>query len=249
MLASPEMTGEWEYKLNQILKGSLTRSKFMEEIRELTDHIIEQIKTFDESKQTSEAAFSPINGVVYQETPTAYVSEDQKIMIRKILGGRVMKESEVVELIRGETIGPFADFRSKKGKPFAALLKLTANKIEFLFLDNGADLDIDQVKKNGSLGLSPIDGTPVYETPTGFMSESAINGDEKKGLRISKIILSKTLTDKDIRTLLSDGKSPLIKGFISKKRKPFDAYLLLDDKGKISFEFPPRKPRRRRKKS
>ncbi len=249
VLASPEMTGEWEYKLNQILKGSLTRSKFMEEIRELTDHIIEQIKTFDEAKQTSEAAFSPINGVVYMETPTAYVSEDQKIMIRKILGGRVMKESEVVDLIRGETIGPFADFRSKKGKPFAALLKLTADKIEFLFLDNGADLDIDQVKKNGSLGLSPIDGTPVYETPTGFMSESAINGDEKKGLRISKIILSKTLTDKDIRTLLSDGRSPLIKSFISKKRKPFDAYLLLDDKGKISFEFPPRKPRRRRKKS
>ncbi|RZW21544.1 MAG: hypothetical protein EX260_05835, partial [Desulfobulbaceae bacterium] len=82
-----------------------------------------------------------------------------------------------------------------------------------------------------------------------FMSDSALNGDEKKGLRISKMILSKTLTDKDIKKLLSDRKSPLIKGFISKKRKPFDAYLLLDDKGKISFEFPPRKMRRKRKKS
>ncbi|NNK14569.1 MAG: hypothetical protein HKP52_10055 [Desulfofustis sp.] len=183
------------------------------------------------------------------ETPTAYISQDQSIIIRKILGGRVMKESEVVDLIKGRTIGPFADFRSKKGKPFAAMLKLTDNKIEFVFLDNGEDIDLDLVKKNGSLGLSPIDGTPVYETPTGFMSESAINGDEKKGLRISKMILSKTLTDKDIKKLLSDRKSPLIKGFISKKRKPFDAYLLLDDKGKISFEFPPRKMRRKRKKS
>ena len=169
--------------------------------------------------------------------------------IRKILGGRVMKEPEVIQLIKGETIGPFADFRSKKGKPFAASLKLTNDKIDFLFLDANQDLDIDLVKKNGSLGISPIDGTKVYETPTGYMSESAMNGDEKKGLRISKIILSKTLTENDIKTLLSDGKSPLIKGFISKKRKPFDAYLLLDNKGKISFEFPPRKPRRSRKKS
>ena len=249
VLASPEMTGEWEYKLNQILKGTLTRSKFMDEIRDLTDHIIDQIRNYDEAAQTSEARFSPLNGEVFQETPTAYVSQDQSIVIRKILGGRVMKESEVVELIQGKTIGPFADFRSKKGKPFAALLKLTDKKIEFVFLDNGEDLDLDQVKKNGSLGLSPIDGTPVYETPTGFMSESAINGDEKKGLRISKMILSKTLTDNDIKKLLSDGKSPLIKGFISKKRKPFDAYLLLDKKGKISFEFPPRKARPRRKKS
>ena len=36
VLASPELTGEWEYKLNQILKGSMTREQFMAEIREMT---------------------------------------------------------------------------------------------------------------------------------------------------------------------------------------------------------------------
>ncbi len=249
VLASPEMTGEWEYKLNQILKGTLTRSKFMDEIRGLTEHITERIKTYDESGQTREAEFSPVGDTVFHETPTAYVSADKSITIRKILGGRVMKEAEVMDLIQGQTIGPFADFRSKKGKPFAASIKLTNNKVDFLFLDSNADIDIDAVKKNGSLGLSPTDQSPVYETPTGYMSESAMNGDDKKGLRISKVILSKTITEDDIKRLLSDGKTSLIKGFISKKRKPFDAYLLLDEKGKISFEFPPRKPRRKRKKS
>jgi DNA topoisomerase-3 len=249
VLASPEMTGEWEYKLNQILKGSLTRSKFMNEIRGLTRQITERIKSYDESGKTKEAAFSPIGDTVFHETPSAFISEDKKIIIRKILGGRIMKESEVVDLIRGETVGPFADFRSKKGKPFSASIKLNNNKVEFIFMDANADLDIEAVKKNGSLGLSPVDKSPVYETPTGFISESALNGDEKNGLRISKIILSKTITREDISKLLSDGKTPLIKGFISKKRKPFDAYLSLDNKGKISFEFPPRKPRRRRKKS
>jgi len=249
VLASPEMTGEWEYKLNQILKGRLTRKRFMEEIRALTEEIANRIKNYEEQKDHREASFSPVDGIVINETPTAYVTEDQSMIIRKILGGRVMKEPEVVNLIKGETIGPFTDFRSKKGKPFAASLKLTNKKIEFLFLDANGSIDIDEVKKNGSLGLSPIDQSPVYETPTGFMSESAMNGDDKKGLRISKVILSKTITDDDIKKLLQDGKTALIKGFISKKRKPFDAYLLLDAKGKIHFEFPPRKPRGRRKKS
>ncbi len=249
VLASPEMTGEWEYKLNQILKGSLTRSKFMDEIRGLTKQITERIKTYDESGDTKEAAFSPVGDLVFYETPSAFISADKKIIIRKILGGRIMKESEVVALIKGEIVGPFGDFRSKKGKPFSASIKLKNNKVEFIFMDANADLDIESVMKNGSLGLSPVDQSPVYETPTGFMSESALNGDEKNGLRISKIILSKTITTEDIKKLLSDGKTPLIKGFISKKRKPFDAYLLLDDTGKITFEFPPRKPRKRRKKS
>jgi len=40
--------------------------------------------------------------------------------------------------------------------------------------------------------------------------------------------------------LLTDGKTELITGFISKKKRPFDAFLLLDKKGKITFEFPPR---------
>ncbi len=249
VLASPEMTGEWEFKLNQILKGALTRSHFMEEIRSLTGQITERIKTYDESKRTGEASFSPVDNVAFSETPFAYISADQTITIRKILGGRVMREAEIVQLIRGETIGPFNDFLSKKGKPFTASIKLTNNKVEFIFLESNNSIDIEAVKKNGSLGRSPIDQTPVYETPTGYMSESAINGDEKNGLRISKIILSKPITEKDIEKLLRDGKSPLIKGFISKKRKSFDAYLLLDSKGRIGFEFPPRKPRRRRKKS
>jgi DNA topoisomerase-3 len=41
--------------------------------------------------------------------------------------------------------------------------------------------------------------------------------------------------------LLTQGKTELIKGFISKKKRPFDAYLLMDAKGKVTFEFPPRK--------
>lgn len=241
VLASPEMTGEWEYKLNQIMKGEMTRESFMREIRDLTKHITSQIVNFEESEVRPEAPFSPVNGLRFYSSPIAYHAEDDSIHIRKILGGRVMSDEEIVALIKGETIGPFANFLSKKGKPFSASIKLTNNKVDFLFANATDELDINEIKQQQPLGKSPVDDTPVYETPAGYMSLSALEGDDKKGLKISKIILSRELSPDTISNLLKTGKTELIKGFISKKKRPFDAYLLLQKNGKISFEFPPRK--------
>ncbi len=245
LLASPEMTGEWEYKLNQILKGDFTREKFMAEIRSMTQHIIDQVKNFESQEVREEAPFSPVNGIRLFSSPTAYVSADESISIRKILGGRMLEDKDVIDLMEGKTIGPYSDFRSKKGKPFTASVKLANNKIEFMFADSMADLDLDAIKAGESLGVSPVDDTNVYEAPMAYMSESSMEGDNKKGLRISKIILSKEITVANVKQLLTDGKTELITGFISKKRRPFDAYLILAKNGTVSFEFPPRKSKRK----
>jgi DNA topoisomerase-3 len=247
VLASPEMTGEWELKLNRMLKGEFSREKFMEEIRHLTRHIISQVKNFETTEKQPEAPFSPVAGMRFFTSPTAYVSEDKKITLRKILGGRVMSEAEIVRLIEGETLGPFSDFRSKKGKPFTASIRLVNHKIEFLFAESTDNLDIEAICQGESLGLSPLDGTRVFETPVAYMSESAMAGDEKKGLKIGRIILDKALGPQHIRQLLTEGKTELISGFISKKKRPFDAHLLLAKNGKITFEFPPRAPRKQQK--
>ena len=244
VLASPEMTGEWEFKLNQILKGEFTRDKFMAEIRSMTSHIIDQVKNFEDNEVRQEASFSPVNDIRIFNSPTAYISEDQKISIRKILGGRMLAESEIVALLKGDTIGPFSDFRSKKGKLFTASVRLTNNKIEFMFADSNADLDIDAIKQSNSLGTSPVDGTKVFGAPMAFMSESALDGTEK-GLKISRVILSKEITEENIIQMLTHGRTELIEGFISKKRRPFDAFLVLAKTGKVSFEFPPRKSKRK----
>ena len=247
VLASPELTGEWEFKLNQILKGSMTREQFMREIRDKTAEIVEKMKK-GESSNKQEAPFSPVDGLRFFENATAYESEDGRLMIRKILGGRIMEEEEIVRLIRGETVGPYTDFRSKKGKPFTASVAIKANKVSFIFANSLDDLDMDAIKKQEPLGLSPVDQTKVYVTPMAYMSESTLEGDQKKGLRIGTIILERAIEPKHIVQLLTEGKTELITGFISKKKRPFDAFLLLNDKGKISFEFPPRKKRGKPKK-
>jgi len=249
VLASPEMTGEWEYKLNRMLKGQFTREKFMNEIRGVTQQIIDRVKNFEKAEVRPEASFSPVEGVRYFSSPTAYISEDNKVSIRKILGGRMLAEQEVLALLQGKTLGPFNDFRSKKGKPFTASVRLLNGKIEFLFAASIDELDKKSIKEGTILGLSPIDQTPVFATPMAFMSESALGGDEKKGLKISKTILSKEIGENHVQQLLGEGKTELIQGFISKKKKPFDAYLLLAKNGTLSFEFPPRKEKTQKQNS
>jgi DNA topoisomerase-3 len=211
----------------------------MKEIRDMTSVIVDKVKQGG-GTQRQDADFSSVGGVRFFETASAYESEDKALAIRKVLGGRVMTEAEIVALIEGKTLGPFDDFRSKKGKPFTASIRITNSKVEFLFVDSATELDRDEICQQESLGISPVDQTRVFETPAGFLSESALDGDQKKGLRISKVILGRRLDREHISQLLTHGRTELIGGFISKKKRPFDAFLLLDAKGKLGFEFPPR---------
>ncbi|RBP59318.1 DNA topoisomerase-3 [Alkalibaculum bacchi] len=59
---------------------------------------------------------------------------------------------------------------------------------------------------------------------------------ESDSFIIFKSILSKTITENNVKQLLNKGKTSLIKGFTSKQGKKFDAYLVLID-GKIQFDY------------
>ncbi|MDR1759761.1 MAG: DNA topoisomerase III [Fibrobacter sp.] len=236
-LTSPELTGEWEYQLGLIEKGKTTREKFIGDIVELTRHMVENIKDFKEDQTRKEASFSPLNGMHVYET-VARFDTDNGIQIRKTLGGRRMADDEVAELLTNRKIGPLTGFRSKRGAEFAAALILNdQNKVEFVFENVDANVETGE-----EIGKSPVDGSPVFDTLTAYISQSAIDK-EKTGLRITKIILGKEITKSNMIRLLNGEKTELIQGFRSSKTKRlFDAYLLLDSKGKINFEFPPRAP-------
>ena len=51
----------------------------------------------------------------------------------------------------------------------------------------------------------------------------------------------KTITETQVKKLLSKGKTDLIKGFTGNSGKTFDAYLVLRPDKTVGFEFPPRK--------
>ena len=53
---------------------------------------------------------------------------------------------------------------------------------------------------------------------------------------MSKAILRREIPPDQMRKMLATGKSDILRGFISKKGRPFDAALTLE-KGKIGWEF------------
>ena len=239
-LTSPELTGEWEYKMDLISKGKESRENFMKGIVDMTKTMVKNIKGFKEDSTTGEAKFSPVNGKKVFETVSRYTTEDG-IVIRKMIGGKRLTDDEIVELLTKRKIGPLTGFRSKKGAEFSAVLTINAqNKIEFVFDEKPEEIEI-----GAKVGQSPVDGTDVFETLTGYVSQSYIDK-KPSGLSLPKILLGKEIPPEEIKNLLDGKKTALIKGFRSNKtRRLFDAYLLLE-KGKLKFDFPPRefKPRR-----
>lgn len=242
-LTSPELTGEWEYKMEQIEKGKETRENFMNGIVEMTKTMVTNIKGFKEESTSGEASFSPVNGKKVFETVSRYTTEDG-IVIRKMIGGKHLSTAEIVELLTNRKIGPLTGFRSKKGAEFSAVVIINdQNKIEFVFDEKPEDVEL-----GAQVGVSPLDGAPVFETMTGYVSDSYLKK-EPSGISLPKILLGKEIPLEATQKMLSGVgvKTDLIKGFKSNKtHRTFDAFLYLDKNGKLKFEFPPRefKPRR-----
>ena len=234
-LTSPELTGEWEYKMDLISKGKESRENFMQGIVEMTKSMVKNIKGFKEESTTGEAKFSPVNGKKVFETVSRYTTEDG-IVIRKIIGGKHLTDDEIVELLTKRKIGPLTGFRSKKGAEFSAVLTINdQNKIEFVFDEKPEEIEIGE-----KVGKSPIDGSDVFETLTGYVSQSYIDK-EPSGIQLPKVMLGKELPIDEIKKMLGGEKTSLIKGFRSNKtHRLFDAFLYLDKAGKLKFDFPPR---------
>jgi DNA topoisomerase-3 len=244
-LASPEMTGEWEYKLKEMEHGRLPRSRFMEEIVGLTQTIVEKAKSFDESGLAARPlGFNAPNGKAMFETLRNYATEDGTIKLRKVVAGRVLEPLEAKELLEKRIIGPLQGFRSKAGWPFAAALKLNAaGETEFVF-DNapvnadGTALDLD---KTEPIGKCPVCGGRVFETMMSYACENTFGEAPTCKMKVGKVILQQPIDRAQVEKLLAQKKTDLLRAFVSQRtRRKFSAYLVMGPDGKTTFEFEPR---------
>ena len=74
-------------------------------------------------------------------------------------------------------------------------------------------------------------------------AENATGAERKCDFRSGKIILQRPIEPEQMQKLLTTGKTDLLHRFISKKGRPFSAYLTRGDGGKVTFEFAPREPK------
>jgi DNA topoisomerase-3 len=88
-----------------------------------------------------------------------------------------------------------------------------------------------------ALGECPISGGKVFETETSYICEDSQSDRKPCKFKLSKKILGREIPKEQAQKLLASGKTDLLEGFISKRGRPFSAYLKLED-GKVGFEFP-----------
>jgi len=142
-------------------------------------------------------------------------------------------------------------FRSKMGRPFAAILKIVPDdegtnlKLEFDFGQNQNDEDAEPVDFTDQtvLGPCPKCGSNVYELGLAYVCEKTMQRPKACDFRSGRIILQQEILPEQMVKLLNDGKTDLLPGFVSQRtRRPFKAFLVKGKDGKISFEFEERKP-------
>jgi len=256
-LTSPELTGEWEYKLKQMEAGQLSREAFMGDIKSLAKDIVKRTvgkmtELANRNYPDLEAICPSCSATTLKQTDGNYecTGADCKFKLNKYLASHKLVPSETKVLLEKGRVGPFEDFKNRFGQPFSAEIQMVEGarggwKPDFIFEgDEEREAEAKNLSDDQLLCEATLDdgtATKVYETDRAYLCPDMAPDKQKGGTRIAKEILKKEIPADQAIKLFSDGKTDVIAGFISKRGRPFSAHLLLDKKtGKLGWEFPPR---------
>jgi DNA topoisomerase-3 len=256
-LTKPELTGEWEFQLKEMQRRKISREQFMREIAEMTKRIVDRAKKYEFDTipgdfGTLKTPCPKCGGELhekYREYQCARVGCGFAVV--KTLCGRMFEPEEIDQLIKEKQVGPLQGFRSKQGFPFAAVLKMNGEyKIEFDFGNAPKEGDkpvvVDFTGKE-PLGKCPKCGAQVYDGGMNYICEKHAGSAPTCDFRTGKIILQQEIPPEQIKKLLAEGKTELLKNFVSNRtNRKFEAFLMLKD-GKVKFEFAPRERKGRTK--
>ncbi len=256
-LTAPELTGEWEYKLSQMERGHLHRQAFMQEIARMTQTIVKRAKEYDSDTIPGDYATlatpCPNCGGVIKENYRRFACTKCEFSMSKIPGSRQFEIEEVEELLQKKELGPLSGFRSKMGRPFSAILKLSFDdeiknyKLEFDFgQDNGGeDGEAPDFSEQAPVGACPKCGGRVFEHGMSYVCEHSLGSAKTCDFRSGKVILQQEIAREQMGKLLSAGRTDLLPGFKSSRTgRSFKAFLVKQPDGKIGFEFEKKEPKK-----
>jgi len=143
------------------------------------------------------------------------------------------------QLVTKKEVGPLQGFCRKTGRLFNANVRLTDTlemKFDFGKNDEAGAEEID-FSGQAAIGKCPRCGGNIYDHGMSYICEKAVGPTRGCNFRIGKIILARALEREQVAQLLRTGKTDLLSKFISKKGRPFSAYLVMGKDGKVEFEF------------
>ena len=240
-IASPELTGEMEASLTAVQRGELEASEYMDKIVQQTRELVERIRDHDRSKlfeNDESIGTCPLCGSKVIETALSYPCENNEgkdkgcsFVLWKDTSGRWFDRQTATKLLENREMNDLHGFFNRNGESYETSIVLS---------DEGK---VTSAKSTGNrsnptdeaLGPCPTCHGTIRQTDTHY----ACDQEDCKFAGVGKVICKRVIQPEEAKAIIVDGKSPLIDDFISRRGRPFKAFLVLEGT-KVGFEFPPR---------
>jgi DNA topoisomerase-3 len=183
----------------------------------------------------------------------------------KNLYGRYLDRNTLGALLTQKKLSGVEGFQSQAGKPATAELTLDKGRIRVHSAAGAlADITADSGDKSARAGASAHAGgetggntgeaigpCPIHKDGPGcqvlalrnsYLCEQRLaqlkdKKDVVDGFWLGRMLCGREITADTVQQILRDGRSALIKGFVSKAGNKFNATLVMQPDGKVSFEF------------
>lgn len=249
---SPEMTGEWEFKLSQVEKGKLTPIEFRDGIvnyvKELFEHLRQKYGSQFERETVTDAIPCPKCSSPLEIAPWGYVCKNEECGFKAghTIAGRTLSHAEMRTLLRTGKSDLLSGFKSKKGTTFSATLTLGDDgNIGFEFSDD-ARAKTPTNYKCPKCGKTLLDsGNRLICEGSDVTTSNNENGDPTLtpdtaptcDFVFYKTIAGHVMSDEEIAELFNNGTTQIISGFLTKKGTTFNAKVVWDKDFKATFAF------------
>ena len=241
-IKSPDITGEWEYKLKLVEKGQESKENLIREIRGFITNCVEEAKaSYKEGDKISSGntidAICPLCGGKIVKSPKAYYCDNGhkgcKFVIFATICGKTLKDNDIKDICKKGTTKLIKGFTSinqkdENGKPrkFDACLVYSKEERKLKFGHPGGAKQPKERKQTDY--TCPICGKPIMEFETGYGCSGF-----KDGCKFSffKSFFNVQLSPADINNLLSKGETDVFKDICNPKypNRKFSAKLKINN--------------------
>ncbi len=185
----------------------------------------------------------PLCGGEIVQTPFGYgcanYAKDREDSCRFSIGKvaeKSLTEAQVRELLKNGRTSTIRGFKSKSGKKFDARVALSKDENGKV---TGLKFDFDDLEPQKVKDVKcPLCGGDIVVTPFGYGCANYRKDQPDSCRFLIGQIAGVKLKEAQVKELLQNGKTGVIKGFIAKTGMMFDAPLKLTKEGQVAFDFP-----------
>jgi DNA topoisomerase-3 len=177
-----------------------------------------------------------------------YVCEKGDFRSGKIILQQPVERAQMQKLLASGKTDLLDKFISRKNRPFKAFLVVKEGKVGFEFEERKGRAGKPRAEKVPpvkidfstleSIGKCPRCGGKVCEAEAAYLCERTQADSKPCKIKINKVIAQQPIDRAQALKLLTDGRTDVLDKFISRAGRPFKACLVMDNKGKVTFEFP-----------